>query len=67
MLLTSRDAIFGRHKVGAYLQRQQAIIADHGTTARDKTAAGRQLYDLAQANRELLDRIAHVVVAARKR
>jgi DNA-binding GntR family transcriptional regulator len=63
-LLAEADTL---RQVGAYLQRQQVIVAGHGTTARDKTAAGRQLYDHAQANRDLLDRIAQVVVAARKR
>ncbi len=53
-------------RIGDYLHQQQAILASHGSTARDKTAAGRQLYDHAQANRDLLDRVAKVVVAARK-
>lgn len=52
-------------RIGDYLHQQQTILADHGSTARDKTAAGRQLYDHAQANRDLLDRVAQVVVAAR--
>jgi DNA-binding transcriptional regulator YhcF (GntR family) len=53
------------HQLGEYLRQQQAILASHGTTARDRTAAGRQLYEHAHAHRELLDRIAKAVTADR--
>jgi DNA-binding GntR family transcriptional regulator len=49
-------------QIGDYLRQQQAILATHGTTARDKTAAGRQLYDLAHAHRDLLDRITQAMI-----
>jgi DNA-binding GntR family transcriptional regulator len=32
-------------QIGDYLREQQAVLASHGATARDKTAAGQQLYD----------------------
>lgn len=54
-------------EIGDYLRQQQAILAKHGSTARDKTAAGRQLYDLANTHRDLLDRIASTVTAATRR
>jgi hypothetical protein len=50
---------------GEYLRQQQAILASHGTTARDKTAAGRQLYEHAHNHRDLLNRIAQAVTATR--
>ncbi|HEY7223862.1 MAG TPA: GntR family transcriptional regulator [Micromonosporaceae bacterium] len=53
------------HQLGEYLRQQQAILASRGTTARDKTTAGRQLYDHAQAHRDLLDRIAQAMAADR--
>jgi DNA-binding transcriptional regulator YhcF (GntR family) len=54
-------------QIGDYLRQQQAILAGIGSTSRDKTAAGRQLYDHALAHQDLLDRIARVVITAGKR
>jgi hypothetical protein len=52
-------------QIGDYLQQQHAILANHGTTARDLTAAGRELYDLASTHQSLLDSIARATAASR--
>ena len=60
--LTEADTL---RQISDYLQRQQAIVANHGTTARDRTTAGRELYDLAGEYQSLLDRIARATAASR--
>jgi DNA-binding GntR family transcriptional regulator len=51
-------------QVGEYLQQQQAILANHGTAARDRATAGRQLYEHAHTHRDLLERIARAMASA---
>jgi DNA-binding GntR family transcriptional regulator len=54
-------------QIGDYLHQQQTILAGTGTTARDKNAAGRQLYDHAHDHQDLLDRIASTIATATRR
>lgn len=62
--LTEADTL---REVGEYLQQQHAILTRHGTTSRDKTTAGRELYDHARDHQALLDRIAEAAAASHKR